>query len=58
MSWGFWGIVTGLVTFLAGFFICMELLYSDARNSRKARVAMPSQAETGERAQDANHHAA
>jgi hypothetical protein len=57
MSWGFWGIVMGLVTFLAGFFICMELLYSNARNSGKTPVAR-AQAETGERAQDANHHAA
>jgi hypothetical protein len=58
MSWGFWGIVTGLVTLLAGFFICMELLYSHARNSGKDRIAAPAEGGTGERAQGTKHHAA
>lgn len=58
MSWGFWGTVTGVVIVLAGFFVCMELLYSNARHAGKRRVAAPPQAEQRERGQDANHHAA
>ncbi len=29
MSWGYWGIVTGLVVLVATFFVCMRLVYSD-----------------------------
>lgn len=32
MSWGYWGIVTGLVTLVAMFFVCLNLLYSGARH--------------------------
>jgi hypothetical protein len=56
MSWGFWGTVTGLVIFLAGFFIWMELLYASARSAGKAGGAMSPPTETGEPAQDVNHH--
>jgi hypothetical protein len=31
MSWGYWGIVAGLVALLVVFFVCMEILYSRAR---------------------------
>lgn len=27
MSWGYWGIVAGLLILLTGFFFCMDLLY-------------------------------
>ncbi len=36
MSWGYWGIVAGLVVLLAVFFICMELLYAHVRQAAKA----------------------
>lgn len=32
MSWGYWGIVIGLVTLVAMFFVCLHLLYSGTRN--------------------------
>lgn len=28
MSWGYWGIVTGLLVLLALFFVCVEILYA------------------------------
>lgn len=36
MSWGYWGIVGGLVALVAIFFVCIELLYSNAKGSPKA----------------------
>jgi hypothetical protein len=27
MSWGYWGIVTGLLVMLTLFFFCMDILY-------------------------------
>jgi hypothetical protein len=35
MSWGYWGIVVGLVVEVAVFFVCMTLLYPDAKGSPK-----------------------
>jgi hypothetical protein len=32
MSWGYWGIVIGLVTLVAMFFVCLNLLYSGHRD--------------------------
>ncbi len=39
MSWGYWGIVTGLMVLLAVFFACVDILY------RRPRSATPSNAE-------------
>jgi hypothetical protein len=36
MSWGYWGIVVGLVVEVAVFFVCMTLLYPNAKESPKA----------------------
>jgi len=36
MSWGYWGIVVGLVVEVAVFFVCMTLLYPNAKGSPKA----------------------
>jgi hypothetical protein len=36
MSWGYWGIVTGLVVLVATFFICLELVYSGSKISPDA----------------------
>jgi archaellum component FlaF (FlaF/FlaG flagellin family) len=33
MSWGYWGIVTGLVVLLVAFFVSMEILYSATKKS-------------------------
>jgi hypothetical protein len=35
MSWGYWGIVVGLVVEVAVFFVCMEIVYSNAKGSPK-----------------------
>ena len=31
MSWGYWGIVAGLLSMVAAFFVCMEIVYAQAR---------------------------
>lgn len=36
MSWVYWGIVLGLVAMVATFFVCLSLLYSNAKGSPKA----------------------
>ena len=36
MSWGYWGIVAGLVAMVANFFVCFGLLDSNAKGSPKA----------------------
>jgi hypothetical protein len=33
MSEVYWGIVAGLVTLVAVFFVCMDLVYSDGKKS-------------------------
>ncbi len=32
MSWGYWGIVAGLVALVATFFICVKLVSSNAKS--------------------------
>ncbi len=31
MSWAYWGIVAGLLSMVAVFFVCMEIVYAQAR---------------------------
>ncbi|HJR78019.1 MAG TPA: hypothetical protein VJ805_13645 [Nitrospiraceae bacterium] len=31
MSWGYWGIVAGLLTMVVTLFVCIEILYAQAR---------------------------
>jgi len=31
MSWGYWGIITGVLVLLTVFFFCIDLLYRDQR---------------------------
>jgi hypothetical protein len=31
MSWGYWGIVAGLLSMVVVLFVCMEILYAHAR---------------------------
>lgn len=35
MSWGYWGIVTGLLTLVGLFFVCMAILYPEERESSR-----------------------
>lgn len=44
MSWGYWGIVVGLVAQVAVFFVCMNILYSSAKESPKAPSRMTDRA--------------
>jgi len=37
MSWGYWGIVLGLVAMVADFFVCLSLFYSNTKGSPKAQ---------------------
>jgi len=59
MSWGYWGIVVGLVVEVAVFFVCMELLYSNAKGSLKAPSSMTDKpVEAVEQASVSFRHAA
>ena len=40
MSWGYWGIVVGLVVEVAVFFVCMTLLYPNAKGSPKTQSSV------------------
>ncbi len=31
MSWGYWGIVAGLLSMVAVFLVCMEIIYAQAK---------------------------
>ncbi len=42
MSWGYWGIVTGLVVLLVVFFISMEILYARARGAMGGATSSPA----------------
>ena len=37
MTWGYWGIVSGLLILLGMFFVCMEILYARARNGANGK---------------------
>ena len=36
MSWGYWGIVGGLIALVANLFVCLSLVYSQAKGSPEA----------------------
>jgi hypothetical protein len=56
MSWGYWGIVVGLLSMVAVFFVCMEIMYAQAR---KGLGGMNEKADGPERAsQTISRHAA
>jgi len=38
MSWGYWGIVTGLLTLLAVFFVCIEIMCRTPKTSAVGRT--------------------
>lgn len=49
MSWGYWGIVGGLVALVATLFVCLELVYPKAKESPTAprgRIDEPGEAVT------------
>lgn len=56
MSWGYWGIVSGLVVLLVVFFVSMELLYSRARRPVGGTTGSP--AGNGEKGISGEKHAA
>lgn len=37
MSWGYWGIVSGLMAMVATLFVCLDLVYRRAKGSPEAR---------------------
>jgi len=55
-AWGYWGIAAGLVVLLAIFFVCMEILYSNAKKPLTGNTDSP--AGQGERAPTGTKHAA
>lgn len=49
MSWGYWGIVAGLLALLTIFFVSVDLVYSGAKSIRQApRGATDGPVEAGE----------
>ena len=40
MSWGYWGIVAGLVLLVANFFVCLSLVSGGAQEPRQASSRM------------------
>ncbi|MEC4890101.1 MAG: hypothetical protein RI101_08565 [Nitrospira sp.] len=40
MSWGYWGIVTGLVVLVANFFLCLSLVSGGSKETRQASSRM------------------
>jgi hypothetical protein len=40
MSWGYWGIVTGLVILAGTLFICLELVNSSSKKSPDASLRL------------------
>jgi hypothetical protein len=56
MTWGYWGIVGGLVALLAVFFVCMEILYPRARRPMEGMTESP--ADKGKEAASGTKHAA
>lgn len=49
MSWGYWGIVAGLVALIVTLFACIELSYSKTKGSPQApsrRIDEPGEAVT------------
>lgn len=55
MSWGYWGIVTGLLVLLTVFFFCLDLLYRDERKTRHREEAPDGH--KASRAADSKHAA-
>jgi hypothetical protein len=55
MSWGYWGIVAGLLVLLTIFFFCMDLLYRDEQKAMPGENLPDSQKAT--RAADSKHAA-
>lgn len=48
MSWGYWGIVAGLLALVAIFFVSMDLLYAGTKGVRQApRSPADGQADAG-----------
>jgi hypothetical protein len=59
MSWGYWGIVTGLVVQVVMFFVCMTIVYSNAKSQRHTLDRSASEAvEVSKRASVISRHAA
>jgi hypothetical protein len=46
MSWGYWGIVTGLLVLLTVFFFCMDLLYRENKKTTPDPSVSDSQGAT------------
>lgn len=59
MSWGYWGILAGVVTLLGVLFVCMELLYAGARGAARGNGSGADESRGGSQtaASDAKHAA-
>lgn len=55
MSWGYWGIVAGLLALLTVFFFCMDLFYRNEK--RPSDEGIPGDQEKTTRTADSKHAA-
>lgn len=56
MSWGYWGIVAGLLALLTVFFFCMDLFYRHGKKTISAE-GIPDGPEETTRVADSKHAA-
>lgn len=58
MSWGYWGIVAGLLTMMGIFFVCMAILYPAEKESSSLSGDLTKSAEPTTQGQIRSRHAA
>jgi len=57
MSWGYWGIVAGLLALLTVFFFCMDLFYRDEKKKTISNEDISGGREKATGAIDSKHAA-
>jgi hypothetical protein len=56
MTWGYWGIIGGLLMLLGAFFACMEIIYARARNGAEGNKGISGDSPAGS-SKDTKHAA-
>jgi len=49
MSWGYWGIISGVLVLLTLFFFCIDLLYREQKRELDAGAASDPERSSGSR---------
>ncbi|CAI4033558.1 MAG TPA: hypothetical protein VLA99_01445 [Nitrospiraceae bacterium] len=58
MSWGYWGIVAGLLTMVGLFFVCMAILYPAEKESSRLSSDLSQSTEPATQGHIRSRHAA